>query len=126
VEIGKHLYDNVPIQNALKKNALSSLLFIFALEYAVRKVQEKQVGLILNETHPLLAYAYRVNLLGDNIKTIKKTETLIDVSRKVLLELNVERTKCMLASSHQNIGQVWDIKIATDNFKICHNSNIWE
>jgi hypothetical protein len=37
------------------------------------------VGLKLNETHQLLAYADDVNLLGDNIYTIEKnTETLID------------------------------------------------
>jgi hypothetical protein len=41
VHIGKHLSDNFPIQNGLKQdNALSTLLFIFALEYAIRKVQE--------------------------------------------------------------------------------------
>jgi hypothetical protein len=35
---------------------------------AIRKVQETQVGLKLNGTHQLLAYADDVNLLGDNIK----------------------------------------------------------
>jgi hypothetical protein len=34
------------------------------------------VGLILNETHQLLAYADDVNLLRDNIVTIKKTQKL--------------------------------------------------
>jgi hypothetical protein len=47
------------------------LLFNFVLQYAIRKVQEAQVGLKLNGTHQLLAYADDVNLLGDNIEAIK-------------------------------------------------------
>jgi hypothetical protein len=53
-----------------------------------------------------------VKLLGDNIDTIKKsTQTLIDASKEVSLDVNTERTKHMLLSRHQNAGQTRDIKI---------------
>jgi hypothetical protein len=46
---GKFLSDSFPIQNGLKQaDALSPLLLNFALEYAVRKVQEKNSS----EAHP--------------------------------------------------------------------------
>jgi hypothetical protein len=117
--IGKHLSDSFPIQDGLKQgDALSPLLFNSALEYAIRKVQETQVGQKLNGTHQLLAYADYVNQLGYNIDTLKKsTETLIDASKEVGLEINVEKTKYMLLPRHQNVGQNRDIETANKSFE---------
>jgi hypothetical protein len=70
------------------------------------------VRLKLNGTHHLLVYAEDVNLLGDNVDTMKKnTETSIDASKEVGLDVNTEKTKYMLLSRHQNVGQNHDIKI---------------
>jgi hypothetical protein len=93
-----------------QEDALSSLLFNFALAYD-SKVQEIQVGLKLNGTHQLLVYADDVNLLGDNMNTVKKnTKTVIDASKEVVLKVNAEKTKYMLLSHHQYAGQNHSIK----------------
>jgi hypothetical protein len=83
---GKHLSDTFPIQNGLEEgDALMPLLFNFALEYAIRKVQGNQVGSELNGTHQLLVYADI--LLGDSVNTIKENrETLLEASMAVGLE----------------------------------------
>jgi biotin operon repressor len=83
-----------------------------------RCVQENQVGIKLNGTHQVLAYADDVNLLGDNIDTTKKNaETLIDAIKEVGLEINVEKTKYTLLSRQQDVGQNRDINIANRSFE---------
>jgi hypothetical protein len=94
------------------------LFLNFVLEYAIRKAQENQVGLKLNGTHQLLVYSDDVNILGNDIDTIKKnTETLTDASKEVGLEVNAENTKYVLLSRHQNAGQNHGIKIANRCFE---------
>jgi hypothetical protein len=119
VRIGKYLSDSFPIRKCFKpKSSSITSAFHFALVYAVRKVQENHVGLKWNGTHQLLAYVDEVNVLGYNIDTIKRnTETLIDATKEVGLEINIEKTKYMLFSRRQNVGQNWDIKIASSSFE---------
>jgi hypothetical protein len=116
--MGKYLSDNFPIQNGLiQGEAFSPLLLNYALEYIIRKIQGKQVGLKLNGTHQLLICADDVNVLGDNIGTIKKNaETLIDSSKEVGLEVNTEKSKYVLLSHHQNAMENYVIKIANRCF----------
>jgi hypothetical protein len=81
------------------------------LEYAIRRVQENQEGLIFKGTHQLLAYAANVDTVGENIETINKNmEALSDASKEVGLEVNPEKTKYMLMSHSQKIGQKHSIK----------------
>ena len=75
VRIGNYLSYSFPIENGLKQgDALSPLLFNFALEYAIRKVQETNLGVDMNGTHHVLAYANDVNVIGDDIRTIQKIQ----------------------------------------------------
>jgi hypothetical protein len=70
----------------------------------------------LNGTHQLLVYADDVDLLGDNIDTIKKN-TNSDTSKDAGLDVNTEKTKYMFLYHHQNAGQNHDIKIANRSCK---------
>ena len=95
-----------PIRNGLKQgDALSPLLFNFALEYAIRRVQINQDGLKLNGTYPLLSYANDVNILGGSVDTVmKNAETLVAATKENGLEVNAHKTKYMTVSRDQNAG----------------------
>ena len=102
------LSDRFPIRNGLKQgDALSPMLFNFALAYAIRRVQVNQDGLKLNDTHQLLPYADDVNILGGNIHTLKENaEALVAATREIGMEVNADKTKYMVMSRDQNAGRI--------------------
>ena len=117
VRVGRYLSDAFPIHCGLKQvDALSPLLFNFALEYSIRSVQENRIGLELNGKHQLLVYADDVNMLGKNLQTVRKnTEIFIKASKDIGLEINSEKTKYMITSRYQNVGLIQNQNIVFGN-----------
>jgi hypothetical protein len=88
------------------------LLFNFALEYAIRRVQVNQDGLQLNGTHQRLVYTNDFNILGESVHTIKeKAEALVVASKMNGLKVSASKTKYMVMSGDQNAGRSCRIKI---------------
>jgi hypothetical protein len=97
-----------PIQNTLKqRHALWRLLFNFPLDYAIRNALQIHEGMELIGTHKLMVKVDEVNILAENTNTIKKnTEALLCASGEVDRQVNTEKSKCMIVSSHQNVDQI--------------------
>ena len=87
VQVGEYISDRFPIRNGFKQgDALSPLLFNFALEYAIRRVQVNQDSLKLNGTHQHLAFADDANILGGSIHSLKENaEALVAATRETEL-----------------------------------------
>jgi len=114
---------HVSITNGLKQgDALSPLLFSFALEYVIRRVQVNKDGFKLSVTYQLLVYDddgdddddddvdgddYEDDsILGGIVNTIKKNTAAITVrSKDTGLEGNVGETKYRVMSPDQNAGR---------------------
>ena len=79
MRIRNYLSSSFPIDNGL-----SPLLSNFALEYAIRKAQEIRLGLRMNGTHQVLAYADDINLIGDDIRTIgRNADVLLNACKDI-------------------------------------------
>jgi hypothetical protein len=72
----------------------------------------------LNGTHQRLVYADYVNVLGRTIHTIEEnTKALVDASKETRLEVNADKTKCMVMSRDHNAGQSHSMKIDNSSFE---------
>jgi hypothetical protein len=103
------------------------LLFNFALEYAITRVQVNQNGLKLNGTHQVLVYVHNVNMVGGTVHTVKeKAEATVVASKETGLEGNANKTKYMFMSRDQKAGRSQHIKFDNDSSESWNSSDIWE
>jgi hypothetical protein len=81
------------------------LILKFAFECATRKVQENHEGLDLNGICQFLVYDDDVNTLSENINTIiKNREAVLEASKKIGLEVYIQKSKRMV---HQS-SSIWE------------------
>ena len=73
---------------------------------------KKTIGLELNGKHQLLVYANDVNMLGENLQTVRENAAIfIKANKDIGLEVNSKKTKYMITSRHQNVIQNQNIVI---------------
>jgi len=94
------------------------MIFNFALEYAIRRVQVNHDGLKLNGTNQLLAYADDVNILGGSKHTLKENaQALVAAAREIGLEVSADKTKYIVMSQNQNAGRIHSVRIDNSTFE---------
>ena len=77
MRVGKHLSSMFRIKSGVKQgDALSSLLFNFVLEYAIRRVDASRKGFKLNRRHLLVVNADEVNILGRAFRLCRNIHSL--------------------------------------------------
>jgi hypothetical protein len=82
------------------------LLFNFALDYAIRRVQVNQDGFQLNGAYQLLLYANNANIEDGSVHSMKRnTEALVGARKETGLEVIAVKTKWMVMSRYQNAGR---------------------
>jgi len=86
--------------------------------YDLLELKYSCVGLKLNGTHQLLAYADDVNILGGSVHIIKENvEVLVVATEEIGLEVNADKTKYMIMSQDQNAGRSHSMKINSSSIE---------
>jgi len=118
VRVGKNLSDVFSISNGLKQDALSPLLFNFALGYAIRRVQVNQDGFNLN-VHIVFCFKQMMLICWRKRTYYKRrAETLIVARKEIGIEGNAEKTNYMVMSRYQNAGRSHRMKIDNSSFEL--------
>jgi len=68
----------------------------------------------------MLKYWLKTNLIKNN------KESLLEASREVSLEINTEKTKCMVGSPNKNTGQNHNLLLLINSLKMLQSLSIWE
>jgi hypothetical protein len=94
------------------------LVFKFVLEYNIVKVKTNQEGLKLNGKHQIPIYGEEANIIYGSIYTIKgNTEALLVASKETGLEVNADKTKCIVLSRIQHAGRNHNINVGNKSFE---------
>jgi len=101
------------------------LLFNFALEYAVRKVQANKEGWEVNITHQVLVDGDGVNIFGGSI-LYRKTQKLVVVNKEIVLEVNVKETNYVVMCREQHAAQYHNINVGNTSSKVLNTIDIWK
>ena len=119
VQVGKDFLEIISIKNGFKQGeVLSPLLFNLPLDYVIRKVEVNQDCLKLNYIHQVYIYVDDVDMLGENVQTIKKnTDVLVVASKKTGIEVNADKTKNMVMSRDQNEERSHSLNIDNSSFE---------
>jgi hypothetical protein len=76
------------------------------------------MGLKLNGTYQLLAYADDVTILGGNVHAVQKnTDALVAAAKEMGLEVNADKTKYMVMSRDQDAGRNHNSSIDNSSFE---------
>jgi len=113
-----------PINDYLKEgDALSSLLFHLAVDYAIRRVQLNRDALKLNGTRECWVYA-NDNIVGGSVYIRKKnTDTLVAASKEIGLKVHANKIKYIVTSRDQNARRSYKIKIDNSSFECVEHFN---